>query len=123
VNRLSLVAIAALLVAAILTALPMLVEAPPAEIVTSLPRTERVVDLPEDDQWQLMIIYTDKTRNPADRALAAMFATTPRLQSLVAQTKVYEYASLPRRPAGEKSVQIQFVFTNALKLLRKPARA
>jgi hypothetical protein len=71
----------------------MLVEVPPADLVTSLPRTERIVDLPEDgDQWQLVIIYTDKTRDPADRALASMFATTPRLQSLVAQTKVYEYA-------------------------------
>jgi hypothetical protein len=91
-NKFSLVAVAALIAAAVLTVLPMLVEERPAEVVTSLPRTERVVDLPEDgDQWQLVIIYTDKTRNPADRAVAAMFATTPRLQSLVAQTKVYEY--------------------------------
>ena len=91
-NRFSLVAVAALIAAAVLIALPMLVEEPAVEVVASFPRTERVVDLPEDgDQWQLVIVYSDKTRDPADRALASMFATTPRLQSLVAQTKVYEY--------------------------------
>lgn len=56
-----------------------------------LPRTERIVYLPEDgDLWQLVLVYSDKLSNPRDRELAAMFASTPRLQSLVAQTKVYE---------------------------------
>ncbi len=49
-NRFSLVSVTALVAAAALIALPMLVEQQPAEIVTSLPRTERIVDLPEDGE-------------------------------------------------------------------------
>src|SRR5688572_11541894 len=93
-NKFSLVSVLAILAAAIVFAMPLLQE--PAESVDQVPahqlRSERIVDLPEDgDLWQLVLVYTDKARNGDDRELAAMFATTPRLQSLVAQTKVYEY--------------------------------
>lgn len=53
-------------------------------------RTERVIELPEDGEiWQTIVI-ADKG-SAAGRALAADFATVPRLASLAAQTKVYEY--------------------------------
>lgn len=94
-NRFSFVAIAAAMIAAGLLIAPMFTEEA-ADIVPYLPsepRTERIVDLPEDgDLWQLIIVYADDKRDPVDRQVADMFATTPRLQSLMAQTKVYEYA-------------------------------
>jgi hypothetical protein len=51
---------------------------------------EKVVDLPEDGQrWYTVVIYRDKRlTEPADRHLAAMLASTPRLQALAAQTTV-----------------------------------
>lgn len=54
---------------------------------------ERVIHLPEDGHvWQTVIVYaTPDKSSSADRHLASAFATTPRLQSLVAQTKTYEY--------------------------------
>jgi hypothetical protein len=49
-----------------------------------------VLQLPEDGRkWYTVLIYRDKAlTDQADRHLAAMVATTPRLQSLTAQTKV-----------------------------------
>src|SRR5688572_21959189 len=49
-----------------------------------------IVDLPEDGaKWYTLLIYKDKSLlDPADRRLAAMMNSTPRLQSLMAQTKV-----------------------------------
>lgn len=54
--------------------------------------SERVIDLPEDGSlWQTIVIYSTPDKSaPADRRLASELATTPRLVSLQAQTKVYE---------------------------------
>lgn len=54
---------------------------------------ERVINLPEDGHvWQTVIVYATTDKSAAsDRRLASAFATTPRLQSLQAQTKVYAY--------------------------------
>jgi hypothetical protein len=55
---------------------------------------ERVTELPEDaGLWHTVLVYeSDPPADPGSRRLKAMFATTPRLQSLLAQTKVYEYS-------------------------------
>jgi hypothetical protein len=51
---------------------------------------ERVIVLPEDgERWYTVMVYSNKGKpDSADRQLAAAMATTPRLQSLAAQTKV-----------------------------------
>lgn len=54
---------------------------------------DRVTTLPDDGQtWSTVFVWSsDKLSNPADRALASRFASTPELRSLLSQTYVYEY--------------------------------
>lgn len=56
------------------------------------PIAERVIELPDDGGlWQTVLVYSTPDRSTAaDRRLAANWATTPRLQSLLAQTRKYE---------------------------------
>lgn len=50
---------------------------------------ERIINLPDDAyQWQTVLVVDN---SPASAKLKSMFATTPRLQSLKAQTQFYEY--------------------------------
>lgn len=55
--------------------------------------TERVIDLPEDGQtWSSVFVWPEnREADPDSRRLAAAFAAEPRLQSLLAQTKVFHY--------------------------------
>lgn len=55
--------------------------------------TERVIDLPEDGQtWSCVFVWpANREADPESRRLAALFASEPRLQSLLAQTKVHHY--------------------------------
>lgn len=55
--------------------------------------TERVIDLPEDGQtWSSVFVWPEnREADPDSRRLAAAFASEPRLQSLLAQTKVFHY--------------------------------
>lgn len=55
--------------------------------------TERVIDLPEDGQsWSSVFVWPDnREADPESRRLAALFASEPRLQSLLAQTKSFHY--------------------------------
>lgn len=56
--------------------------------------TDHVIELPEDGgRWQLVKVYNDGPKNAEATKVAAWFATTPRLQSLNAQTRSYEYTS------------------------------
>lgn len=86
---------ACLAAAIVLVALPTWFAAPPApqvQIIQAEPVRERVLDLPEDgDVWQFVQVYGDRTRTGPSQKLAAQVATTPRLQSLLAQTKHYEF--------------------------------
>jgi len=52
---------------------------------------EKVLDLPEDgERWYTVAVYRDKKLTDAsDRHLAAVLASTPRLLSLQAQTRVW----------------------------------
>lgn len=55
-------------------------------------KRERVIELPEDgDLWQTIVVYDDAKKAGNAKWLAAEITTTPRLQSLVAQTQYYEY--------------------------------
>lgn len=55
--------------------------------------TERVIDLPEDGQtWSSVFVWPEnREADPDSRRLAAAFSSEPRLQSLLAQTKVFHY--------------------------------
>ena len=64
---------------------PMTVGQPPDEAWIS----ERVINLPEDGgAWHTVLVLDD---SPMSRHVAGLFNTTPRLQSLAAQTKTYQY--------------------------------
>lgn len=53
---------------------------------------DRVIDLPEDgDKWHTTIVYYDPQTEADSAKLAAQFASTPRLQSLLAQTHVHTW--------------------------------
>jgi hypothetical protein len=54
---------------------------------------ERVVNLPEDGRtWCAVFVWPDnKYADANSRQLSSFFGTTPRLQSLLAQTKTFEY--------------------------------
>lgn len=55
---------------------------------------ERVIELPEDgDKWHTTIVYRDPQTDAASAKLAAQFAATPRLQSLLAQTHVHTWTA------------------------------
>ncbi len=91
--------------AAVLLGLYMVAEQAATEIADEIARvsqvvdvtrkivTERVIDLPEDGRrWSSVFVWPkDKHADADSRRLAAMFATTPRLQSLLAQTKTFNY--------------------------------
>lgn len=55
--------------------------------------SERIINLPEDGQvWSAVFVWpSNREADPDSRRLAAAFATEPRLQSLLAQTKVHHY--------------------------------
>lgn len=55
--------------------------------------TERVIDLPEDGQtWSTVFVWPqNREQCPTSRRLASHFASEPRLQSLLAQTRVHHY--------------------------------
>lgn len=55
--------------------------------------TERVINLPEDGQaWSTVFVWPEYREADQDsRRLAALFASEPRLQSLLAQTKSFHY--------------------------------
>jgi hypothetical protein len=57
------------------------------------PVRDRVIELPEDGGvWHTILIYPDRNlSDAASRTLSANMASTPRLQSLVAQTKKHVY--------------------------------
>lgn len=56
------------------------------------PISERIIDLPEDGGlWTSIVVYDDGAKSADSRAVASWFATTPRLQSLQAQTKHFAW--------------------------------
>lgn len=53
---------------------------------------ERIIDLPEDgEKWHTTIVYYDPQTEANSAKLAAQFAATPRLQSLLSQTHVHTW--------------------------------
>jgi hypothetical protein len=59
-----------------------------AQVDTITQRKDRVIQLPEDGQvWFTSVVYTNTRTDEPSRRLAAMLASTPRLQSLIAQTR------------------------------------
>ncbi len=82
--------------------------AEPIVFIESQPIAERVMELPEDGgRWSTIVVYPDGEKDADSRQLASWFATTPRLQSLQAQTKFFEFPAAhwwprsygPRTPA------------------------
>ena len=66
-------------------------------------RREKVVDLPEDGSswWTVFVWPENKEADPYSRQLSANFAATPRLQSLLAQTKVHNFEPSDRLYQGK----------------------
>lgn len=60
---------------------------------TETQHKDRVIQLPEDGAvWYFSAVYTNARTDEPSRRVAAMIASTPRLQSLKAQTKFNEFA-------------------------------
>lgn len=78
------------LVAVQMTDVPPAEPAPLVAAAAEQPRSERVIEWPEDGEIWHTIRVADKA-SAAGRALAADFATVPRLASLAAQTRSYDY--------------------------------
>jgi len=80
----------------------------PVLIEAAEPIADRVMDLPEDGgRWSTIVVYPDGAKDIESRAVASWFATEPRLQSLRAQTRFFEFPQtawwprsyLPNTPA------------------------